>query len=174
LLIFFIAAVALLCVSGWLIASRLRAARPTVSSSTGNFSKANVSLIIPARNEEHNLPKLLASLGKQQTRLHELIVIDDGSSDRTAEIARSHGARVITSAPLPEGWRGENGPRLRNAVCANLENFGIKLDPDKNAACRATEADISTDDSPAKIFVIPANEELVLAREVYRQISNQP
>jgi acetate kinase len=69
---------------------------------------------------------------------------------------------------------GENGPELRSAVCAKLENFGIKLDPTKNAACRATEADISANDSPAKIFVIPANEELVLAREVYRQISNQP
>ena len=119
MLIFLIAAVALLCVSGGLIASRLRAARLTVSSSTGNFSKADVSLIIPARNEEHNLPKLLASLGKQQTRLHELIVIDDGSSDRTAEIARSRGARVITSAPLPEGWRGKTWACHQGALAAS-------------------------------------------------------
>jgi acetate kinase len=66
---------------------------------------------------------------------------------------------------------GENGDKTRAAVCKNLEGFGIHLDTGKNAACRATETVISTDDSPAKILVIPANEELVLAREVYRKLS---
>jgi acetate kinase len=66
---------------------------------------------------------------------------------------------------------GENGPGIRAAVCANLEGFGIILDPEKNDACRATESLISDDDSLTKIFVIPANEELVLAREVYRKLS---
>lgn len=66
---------------------------------------------------------------------------------------------------------GENGAETRAAVCKDLEGFGIHLDPAKNAACRATEAVISTDDSPVKIIVIPANEELVLAREVYRKLS---
>jgi acetate kinase len=66
---------------------------------------------------------------------------------------------------------GENGRDTRAAVCKDLEAFGIYLDPEKNAACRATEAVISTDDSPVKIIVIPANEELVLAREVFRKLS---
>jgi acetate kinase len=66
---------------------------------------------------------------------------------------------------------GENNTDIRAQVCANLEAFGIRLDPAKNASCRATEADISTADSPARIFVIPANEELVLAREVFRKLS---
>ncbi len=66
---------------------------------------------------------------------------------------------------------GENGSDTRAAVCANLEAFGVHLDPAKNDACRATEAVISTDDSPVKIIVIPANEELVLAREVFRKLS---
>lgn len=66
---------------------------------------------------------------------------------------------------------GENGAETRDAVCKGLEVFGIRLDPAKNAACRATEAVISADDSPVKIIVIPANEELVLAREVYRKLS---
>jgi acetate kinase len=65
---------------------------------------------------------------------------------------------------------GENGAAVRAAVCKGLEAFGIHLDPEKNAACRATETVISTDDSPVKIIVIPANEELVLAREVYRKL----
>lgn len=66
---------------------------------------------------------------------------------------------------------GENGAALRASVCKNLEVFGIRLDPEKNEACRATEAIISADDSAVKILVIPANEELVLAREVYRKLS---
>ena len=67
---------------------------------------------------------------------------------------------------------GENGPDIRVAVCENLEAFGLHLDPAKNSACHATEADLSPSDSPAKIFVIPANEELVLAREVFRKLSS--
>jgi acetate kinase len=66
---------------------------------------------------------------------------------------------------------GENGSALRAAVCKNLEELGIKLDPEKNQSCRAVEATISADDSLVKIIVIPANEELVLAREVYRKLS---
>jgi acetate kinase len=66
---------------------------------------------------------------------------------------------------------GENNPDLRAAVCKNLESFGIKLDVSKNEQCRATEADISTADATARILVIPANEELVLAREVFRKLS---
>ena len=66
---------------------------------------------------------------------------------------------------------GENNADTRAAVCAGLEGFGLKLDTAKNAACRATEADIAADDSAARILVIPANEELVLAREVFRKLS---
>jgi acetate kinase len=66
---------------------------------------------------------------------------------------------------------GENGAAIRAAVCANLEPFGIRLDAEKNAACNACEAVISTAGSPVTILVIPANEELVLAREVFRKLS---
>lgn len=67
---------------------------------------------------------------------------------------------------------GENQTCLRTAVCEGLEGFGLHLDADKNVVCRAIEADIATNNSPARIFVIPANEELVLAREVFRKISS--
>jgi len=66
---------------------------------------------------------------------------------------------------------GENGPDIRAAVCDGLEDFGLHLDPAKNTACQAAEADLATPDSPVRILVIPANEELVLAREVYRKLS---
>ena len=66
-----------------------------------------VSVIIPARNEEHNLPTLLRSLASQPVKPREVIVVDDGSTDHTAEVARQHGAAVLPSQALPEGWRGK-------------------------------------------------------------------
>jgi len=67
---------------------------------------------------------------------------------------------------------GENNTAIRAAVCNGLENFGLHLDAEKNATTRATETDLSRENSPAKILLIPANEELVLAREVARKISS--
>ncbi len=67
---------------------------------------------------------------------------------------------------------GENRAELRAAICANLDQLGIVLDPAKNAACRATEAVISAEGSRVKVLVIPTNEELVVARESRRLLEN--
>jgi 4,4'-diaponeurosporenoate glycosyltransferase len=66
-----------------------------------------VSVIIPARNEEHNLPALLRSLASEGMKPQEVLVVDDSSTDRTAEVARQLGATVIPSKLLPDGWRGK-------------------------------------------------------------------
>ncbi len=63
---------------------------------------------------------------------------------------------------------GENRPEIRAAVCAGLEAFGIMLDPAQNAAARGQETRISPPDRPVQVWVIPTNEELVVAREVKR------
>jgi acetate kinase len=68
---------------------------------------------------------------------------------------------------------GENNAWARAAICANLGNLGIKIDHDKNNATRAVEAIINAPDSDVKIFVIPANEELVVAREAKRFLDSQ-
>jgi acetate kinase len=65
---------------------------------------------------------------------------------------------------------GENRAELRTAICANLDQLGIQLDPAKNDALRATEGIISSDASRLKVLVIPTNEELVVAREAKRLI----
>jgi len=58
-----------------------------------------VSIVIPARNAAKTLPLTLRSI-KRQTYPHiEVIVVDGRSSDNTAEIAKSHGARVVTTRP---------------------------------------------------------------------------
>jgi acetate kinase len=67
---------------------------------------------------------------------------------------------------------GENRAELRSAICADLDQLGIVLDAQKNNSVTAPEAVISTADSRVKVLVIPANEELVVAREVKRFLEN--
>ena len=50
-----------------------------------------VSVVIPARNEQSNLPRILTALKNQSTAPFEILVVDDASTDQTAEIARSFG-----------------------------------------------------------------------------------
>ncbi len=59
---------------------------------------------------------------------------------------------------------GENSKSVRAAVCKYLKAIGAVVDEDKNNACRG-EADIATDDSAVRLWVIPTNEELVIARD---------
>jgi chlorobactene glucosyltransferase len=71
-----------------------------------------VSVIIPARNEETNIGACLSSLMKQDYPNYEIIVLDDGSDDATADIVErlSKGdsrVRLIKGAPLPAGWAGK-------------------------------------------------------------------
>jgi len=66
-----------------------------------------ISIIIPARNEEWNLARLLHSIGEQGMKPYEVILVDDHSEDGTAETARKAGCRVIPSSDLPEGWTGK-------------------------------------------------------------------
>ncbi len=63
---------------------------------------------------------------------------------------------------------GENRFLIRQAICANLDQLGIVLDPSRNASVKAQESIISADNSKVKVLVIPTNEELVVAREVKR------
>ena len=62
------------------------------------------------------------------------------------------------------GGIGENDFRFRAAICANLEELGIVLDPAANEAAKAREAKISAPQSRVQIWVIPTNEELIVAR----------
>ena len=59
---------------------------------------------------------------------------------------------------------GENSGEMRARVCQNLEYLGVKIDPEKNNI-RGKEAIISTDDSKVTVWVIPTNEELMIAQD---------
>jgi len=66
-----------------------------------------ISVIIPARNEEDNLPKILTDLKKQSYDIHEIICVDDNSEDATPEVIRDFGVKCIQLGDLPEGWKGK-------------------------------------------------------------------
>lgn len=64
------------------------------------------------------------------------------------------------------GGIGENSSSLRLSICEGLEFLGINVNAVKNSSCNG-ETTISDDDSPVKILVIPANEEIVLAQSAF-------
>lgn len=96
--------IAALCSIGlWLVLGRPR----FLPAAGGKQSARNISVIIPARNEERNLGALLASIRNQGAAPREIMVVDDDSTDHTAAIAAENGARVVRPPPLPGGWNGK-------------------------------------------------------------------
>ena len=65
---------------------------------------------------------------------------------------------------------GENDAMMREIICNNLGNLGIKLDPVKNKI-RGKETIISADDARVKLIMIPTNEELMIARDTYNIVT---
>jgi chlorobactene glucosyltransferase len=83
--------------------------RPTGHPPAGE----RVSVLIPARNEAAVIGETVRALLAQTHANLELILLDDGSTDGTAEVARAAAAgdprlRILTGKPLPEGWFGKN------------------------------------------------------------------
>ncbi len=108
-----------------------------------------------------------------------------GEGDRRARLALDvlvHQIRHWIGAFLAElggcdalvftGGIGENNPWLREEVCRNLQNLGLRLDASRNLEDFEPETDLSEEGTGVRVFVIPANEELVVARETHRLISS--
>jgi acetate kinase len=75
---------------------------------------------------------------------------------------------VITFA----GGTGESSPFIRRRILENLEDFGILLDEEKNKNCFRKEGRISQNESKLEIWVVPTNEEIVVARECVKFLKN--
>jgi glycosyltransferase involved in cell wall biosynthesis len=86
---------------------------------TSELSIPDVSIVIPARNEEAAIGDCLQSLTSQTGVTFEIIVVDDYSTDRTGEIAKSFsGVRVTAPEPLPDVPTGKKPTGKNNAVIA--------------------------------------------------------
>jgi acetate kinase len=80
-----------------------------------------------------------------------------------------------TEAIIFTGGIGENSAVIRQRICAGLEGLGIELEETANAHISGgKEGEISKPHSRVKIFVIPTNEELLIARDTVRCIKNAP
>lgn len=66
---------------------------------------------------------------------------------------------------------GENAPEFRERVCENLSYIGVKIDKEVNK-CRGKEVKISTPDSKVEVYIIPTNEELMIARDTKAIVEN--
>jgi glycosyltransferase involved in cell wall biosynthesis len=97
-----------------------------------------VSVLIPARNEEQNLPRLLEGLIGQEYSHIEIIVYDDQSTDQTGAILEEYRTghsklSVIRGSTLPEGWTGKNHACHRLAMSARGK-YLLFLDADVNVS----------------------------------------
>jgi acetate kinase len=82
-------------------------------------------------------------------------------------LAAMNGADAIVFA----GGIGENSPEIRSRICAGLDWFGIHVDDTKNKAAHGNEGRIDADGSRAELWVIPTDEELLIARDTWRVVS---
>ncbi len=86
----------------------------------------------------------------------------------TSEIRRFLGGLLVELGGLDAlvftGGIGENGVSIRSAVCNNLEELGLALDPAANQSARG-EGPIHAADSRSQIWIVPTNEELIVARQ---------
>lgn len=87
--------------------------------------KGRVSVIVPARNEEANVARVVLSLATQQG-VREILVVNDHSQDRTAEILEAlkpkvPGLRVLATDDLPAGWTGKSYAAATGARAASGE-----------------------------------------------------
>lgn len=87
-----------------------------------------------------------------------------------AYLATLNGADAV----LFTGGIGENAPSIRAQICSDLDALGIVLDPEKNEAARGEMCRISSDDSACQVWVIPTDEELLIARDTLRCILGLP
>ncbi len=88
-----------------------------------------------------------------------------------AYLAAMNGADAIVFT----GGIGENSAEVRGEICEGLSGLGIELDPERNVAHNVgREGLISVDTSLVVVYVIPTNEELLIARDTVRVVSGAP
>ena len=98
----------------------------TASASLGQHNR--ISVVIPARNEESRIGPLLAALASAPSVV-EVIVVDDESTDGTAQVATQAGATVISAMPRPSGWVGKTWA-LQQGITAATGEWIVTLDAD--------------------------------------------
>lgn len=130
----------------------------------------------------------LLGLSGLTSDMRELLEEEAEHQDRRATLAidlfcqrvkRYIGAYLAEAGPADavvfSGGIGENAPSVRARICRGLEHLGLELDEQANTSARPGEnALISSPDSRLKAYVIPTNEELLIARDTFRVVADVP
>jgi dolichol-phosphate mannosyltransferase len=99
---------------------------------TNRCESGSITVVIPARNEALRLAPCLELL-RSDPSVAEVIVVDDHSTDDTAGLARSYGARVVAAQALPTGWAGKCWA-VQQGVQAATTEWVVTLDADTEPA----------------------------------------
>ena len=131
----------------------------------GDFDPFAIPIVMEATGK--SLDEVLVDLASQSGLLG-LSGISGDVRDLETEIRRHLGGLMVALGGLDAivftGGIGENGQQIRAGVCQGLEEFGVVLDPEKNATARG-EIQLEAAASRVQVWTIPTNEELVVARQ---------
>ena len=162
---------------------------------SGDIDPAIVDFIcikegLSAREVETLLNKQAGLLGISglTNDMRELLAEERENNDRRAHLAievfcyraRKYIGSFLAAtggadAIIFTGGIGENSPEIRTRICAGLEWMGLSLDAEKNASAgHGSEGKISKDESRLAAYVIPTDEELLIARDTARCVSGAP
>jgi chlorobactene glucosyltransferase len=125
-------------------------------SDVGPADPPLVSVIVPARNEAHNIARCVTSILSTTYPNLELVVVDDSSTDGTADVARratagDARARIVRNPPLPDGWFGKQwacatGAKIARGAILQFTDADTVHQPDLVTrsinAMHRTEADL--------------------------------
>ena len=169
---------------GLLMATRSGDIDPSILEFLGHKEGMTPREIDSMLNEQSGLLGLSGFAADMRDLLEE----EAGQDDRRARLAidifcrrvrKYIGAYFVTlggaDALVFTGGIGENSPIVRRRICANLRSIALELDESRNETMHdGREGEISSDRSHLKAYVIPTDEELLIARDTYRVISDTP
>ena len=108
-----------------------------------------------------------AEEGNKRAQLAKDILVYEIKKDIGAFAAAMNGLDAV----LFTGGIGENAPDVRECVCSDMDILGIKIDTVANAGIKGKLAKVSQSDSKVEVWVVPTNEELLIARDTLALIS---
>ena len=130
------------------------------------MNKKSGMLGVSGKSSDNQEITKLAESGDYRAQLVENMYIHQLTKLIGGYIGAMGGADAIVFT----GGIGENSAKYRTAVCKNLAVLGITVDEEKNKV-RGEEIDIATPDSKVKVFVIPTDEEMVIAKDAFEIVN---